>query len=686
MFETNGREETDALPDVLDSPRLMLTAIRFLVPWGGNFNVPLQLRKNKKESLPYPEWNPGILMDDSCAAYRTQLPEGKNPNRVLIEAVFQLEGREYAEAEVRTISARSSTNVLGEVRPTTIRVTAGEEVLQPLLLRDTDLATRGVGRFAICWQWQYRFPGEDWQNLALSEHRIYTILGMPSLPWLQCPCESDSLVPAPNIPELPWTELLDIVCCWAWGAQTADEAAMMIALALFRLGQTYFTPFDPHPILRYHGNTFYTTLGRYDTTTERLFQGFFRLTELIARIKGDKNAPDRVNCADCATILSVFANAVGADLEQVIICARDSFTLNPVLLIGAPPDAWKTKSFQLHEVAWKGPRSFEGRVFDACLGLDADSNPTTLGRLGSVHSFSLAVGLPFGEPSDSRSYLYQLVDPSARWRMRILPPTRRRALQQESLLIQAEDLSPYYFPHGYLADLSWRDTNRLKSSDGEPEELFIWEYEPPIANLDDWRGAVTVQFPACQWAKAVQIDWNLGQLAARTTIYECSSRQAAHDLLWQMLQEIETLELRNRLELEFADIVFGDGYTFLLFARANVIFKVEALDGDSVPILELGQKLDADLTSKPPNAVVGSVDVRPYKSSELVSRLDTIVPFKLVSDSGRPRYHKFFSRKGYVVRKQHIPHLILPSSGNYPVEVYAINRHGPVVDMFSVQA
>src|SRR5439155_18829125 len=74
-----------------------------------------------------------------------------------------------------------------------------------------------------------------------------------------------------------------------------------------------------------------------------------------------------VNCSDCATIVSTFANAVGCDLWQSRM--GYGFGLNPLLAIGF--NVWQTAcgwgSFSYHEVAWKDGCTANDPVWDACL-------------------------------------------------------------------------------------------------------------------------------------------------------------------------------------------------------------------------------------------------------------------------------------------------------------------------------
>jgi hypothetical protein len=86
------------------------------------------------------------------------------------------------------------------------------------------------------------------------------------------------------------------------------------------------------------------------------------------------------------------------------------FPLNPTLTIGS--HAWLSAcavgAFAMHEVAWTNGCGEDDDVFDACLQLDADADPTRPPHLGL-----LATGMRFGRPGDGL-YRDRLVAPPGR--------------------------------------------------------------------------------------------------------------------------------------------------------------------------------------------------------------------------------------------------------------------------------
>jgi hypothetical protein len=107
---------------------------------------------------------------------------------------------------------------------------------------------------------------------------------------------------------------------------------------------------------------------------------YFDCTAFLERLAGGWGNGSYVNCTDCATIVSTFANAVGCDLWQSRMgpAVGIQFDTNPIRVIGDL--FWNTPcrtftGFQYHEVAWKDACSFRDGVFDACLLVNGNVNP-----------------------------------------------------------------------------------------------------------------------------------------------------------------------------------------------------------------------------------------------------------------------------------------------------------------------
>jgi hypothetical protein len=107
---------------------------------------------------------------------------------------------------------------------------------------------------------------------------------------------------------------------------------------------------------------------------------FFDCTAFIERMAGGFGNGPYVNCMDCATVVSSFANILGCDLRQsgMMPAFGLQFETNPIRVIGS--SMWQTpcgisSGFNYHEVAWDGDCGFQDQIFDACLEVNGTANP-----------------------------------------------------------------------------------------------------------------------------------------------------------------------------------------------------------------------------------------------------------------------------------------------------------------------
>jgi hypothetical protein len=385
----------------------------------------LNIRRNATQPVTVPEWRNGVTVnpEDSPAAYAQNATRGRT---LTIQAQFHRTDRELTTVSIRAIDADASPpdrggclgwllyliwliiralagNVLGDVRARTVTFPAsGQTGFETFKLTGVRLWKVGVGVRTTNWRWQYRTGSSGvWTDFASTSHRIYVLLDVPTSPWQQAPHQ-------PGNVQLPWTDVLDYACAWASGAMTADDAACKVTAAVFNLGPG---------TVRYDcpggGSTHYASPG-------------FDSTAFLERLRGGPGNGAYVNCTDCATIVSTFANAVGADLWQSRM--GWGFALNPIHAIGSP--LWEpaclssgygwTGSFSYHEVAWKGACGATDELFDGCLQVDGDADPTT-----PPHTPLLPVNLRFGNPGDG-DYRDRLATPAGRASCNPQPGTRTR--------------------------------------------------------------------------------------------------------------------------------------------------------------------------------------------------------------------------------------------------------------------
>jgi hypothetical protein len=401
-----------------------LEAIKFNHDPSSATSDALTIRRNRSSFVDVPEWRRGVSVapDDSPAAYAIAPTRG---HTLTIQARFTCLTREHSRYQIRavdpTVDPRAPAgcprgclpfwrllaalirdafgNVLGEVKARTVPCQGGDTGWQTFELENVRIWQVGVGLHTTTWRWQYRTgQGGPWTDFATTEHRIYLLLDVPTAPWVQGPFD-------PSNTQLPWTEVLDYSCRWALGAQDRDAAASRVTKAVNDLGPNRIAYDCPGG-----GGTHYSL-------------GQFNCTAFLDRLRGGVGNGHLVNCSDCATFTSTFANVLGCDLWQSQMFP--DFDLNDILAIGSNTwfpgcPGWSIHGFSYHEVAWKGACTENDAVFDACLHVDGDPDPTT-----SPHTPLLPTNMRFGTPG-SGDYRDRLATPATRASCNPQPGTRTR--------------------------------------------------------------------------------------------------------------------------------------------------------------------------------------------------------------------------------------------------------------------
>jgi hypothetical protein len=346
-----------------------VSAIIFNYDTAAIANDAMNLRRNAATVAPSPSWQKGVSSTyaDSPALYAIKETQG---NTLAIRAAFRANG--ISGAFIRAVGGGR----LGAPKEHYVSYdSAGVSGYETFELENPTFHAHGVNAYDIAWNWQFRLQaGDPWRILATTRHRIFVVLNAPTLPWVQTVGSAS----------LPWTDGLEIACKWAQGATDRVTAAAGITAG-------------------------YNGCGRvsYDTVSGATFYGFssYNLTQMIDRLNGGAGLGGKVNCTDSADTVSTFANLVGCDLWQSRMAS--SFDLNPMIAIGY--NNWAVPfsgSFSYHEVAWTGACTTSDHVFDGCLKVDADADPTT-----APHTALLPVDMLFGDCT------------TMNYRLRLCPPT-----------------------------------------------------------------------------------------------------------------------------------------------------------------------------------------------------------------------------------------------------------------------
>jgi len=366
----------------------------------------LNIRRNATEEVRLPEWQEGICVrpEDSPAAYSLA---GTHGHQITIKASFRSSNPNPHSLEIRAVdefddddAPADCRNVLGKVGRSTVTFAGGQSGMHTFTLHDVELWKRGVGVRETTWHWQVRDdPDDEWEYFATTRHRIYSVLDTPTAPWQQTPFNAANT-------QVPWTDVLDYACWWAFGTKTADKAAGRVTKHVYALGPAVVTYDCPGG-----GSTHYAWPN-------------FNCTAFIDRLRGGIGNGYYLNCSDCATITSTFANILGCDLWQSRMSGMVSFALNEMLGIGST--VWQTccgfGAFNYHEVAWEGACTANEDVFDACLQVDGDADPTT-----APHTPLLPLDLRFGQPGDG-VYRDRLATVAGRPNCNPQPGTRKRRM------------------------------------------------------------------------------------------------------------------------------------------------------------------------------------------------------------------------------------------------------------------
>jgi hypothetical protein len=268
------------------------------------------------------------------------------------------------------------------------------------------LRPQGVGVYPVRWRWQFRRSGSDpWTDFASTRQQVYVIVSEPTLPWRQIP-------DGPANTQLPWIDVLDVACRWAAGASTRDQAAARVTQEVYALGERGVVAYDcAGPGVFNLGMPAYT-----------LLPGVFDCTRFLERVRGGLGNGPFVNCSDCASVVATFANILGCDLSQSRMFGAVPFPLNPTRGIGTHNwlSACAVGAFAMHEVAWTGACGEDDDVYDACLAVDGDVDPTR-----APHTVRLPVAMRFGAAAQG-SYRDRLVAPAGQLVCRPQPATRQR--------------------------------------------------------------------------------------------------------------------------------------------------------------------------------------------------------------------------------------------------------------------
>ncbi|HZI86996.1 MAG TPA: hypothetical protein VFD48_09190, partial [Pyrinomonadaceae bacterium] len=400
---------------------------------------------------------------------------------------------------------------------------------------------------------------------------------------------------------LPWTEVLDYACLEAKDATTADEAAAKLTRWIYSLGDNGTLDYDYYG----SGSSNYTIPG----------QTTFRCTRFLQLLAGGP-APRNVNCTDCATILSSFANILGCDLTQSRIGSR--FLTNRIELIGSASPI--STSFNFHEVAWEFPSMGMASLYDCCLRVDGDANPadsnfsmpilgtdTPLGTPGSGgYHFRLIAAASNGSiPGEMKgTRVRRKIDGQTTTTMR-LDPGQRRQLEKEYAFGEW-DGSTQECGAQYKEEVMAQEEGSISG-----ERLFLKNYsfekvlQPPAGWIARDVEVLKSEPDPFRLTEVIWRSRSCSGATLRVVTYECSSISAARSFLLTLLGQFNMPGIKRRLSfivgdkpVKIGDVAFaGRDDLVVLFARANNVILLQNVGRTFIPASQFAAGIDADMTS-----------------------------------------------------------------------------------------
>jgi hypothetical protein len=603
------------------------------------------IRKNQNEDVAVPEWNRGMtLPGDSRAAYSVNQILA---NGLTIKAQFRRQPADPTTVEIHATGR--SGNVLGNVKPRTIAF-AGELSAFELFELDSPPGNPGVGLWDISWDWFV--AGGLVQTTA---HRVYTILDAPKAPWGQAGSSFSGF-------QVPWTEVLEHACLAASGAMNVDEAAAKLTRWVYSLGDSK---------LKYNdygsGSSCFTIQG----------MNAFKCTSFLAALSNGRGSKETVNCVDCATILSSFANILGCELSQSQIGFE--FQTNLIQKIGS--DYHTAQPFRFHEVAWKFPAGGSPTVFDCCVQIDGDTNMTD-------DNFSPILGINFPMGSPTGFYYHgRLIKPTRRGRAcREWPGTRklrkiengggvltRVRVEETQLQLLAEE---YEFPSWRGSEVSEPPKEKCESHyanvvaaaekpSTSEQSLFLknFGFSKDQGSPSGWKPRDVKSYRAePDPVRVTEAVWSSGDCSGatlRVITYECSSLASARSFLLALLAEFQVPGIKRRTafilgdkQVTIGDVAFaGQDEVVLLFARANNVIFIQNVGHTPVSVSQFAHELDQDMASNPEPEKGQEIKMEQFEISSKQACVGDEILIQTGTECEKETRFKFFAPGGQVFLK-----------------------------------
>jgi hypothetical protein len=502
----------------------------------------LTIRRNATQTVPLPEWRRDSCSSPECAPAAYVI--SGLPKVLTVKARFSSPDTKNTEVRIQVLARKD--DVLGSSEPASVRFdNDGQTEFVRFVLLNNKITDVGVSANTIEWQWQFEIKS-SWTTFQHTQHRIYAVQGNPKDPWDK---------------ELPWTDVLEVACRWAIGEKESDEIAAAITREVYGLGKGLVT-YDRTPTYAH---------ARFDCTA---------FLQLLA---GSPIAPQVVNCDDCATIVSTFANILGCDLSQSGMGLI--FGTKPIVLIGRSNSS--TPTFKRHAVAWKGECTKSQSLFDACLAVNVKLAPEKL------DDSILPINIPFGSSRQPNSYKF-LLFASGECNPRPKVERTRRPLgpsyPASARLVDDEHIA---FLKSHFQFDQWPQTKNLDTkrhlSDvsavefvGQHGRLRTWDLECLDATgNEDLTTVVQILLP---------IDYSR---LAEMNFYEARETTSASVFLLRLLAEFHQTDVKRVEGQAIGEIAFEEpSSTAVVFRRGPFLAFVRSVGREPIACSEMAALID----------------------------------------------------------------------------------------------
>ncbi len=223
---------------------------------------------------------------------------------------------------------------------------------------------------------------------------------------------------------------------------------------------------------------------------------------------------------------------------------------------------------------------------------------------------------------------------------------------------------------------SWRSRNKLS------ESLLVWRFFLSPDTFAGWRLQRSQPVATPGWPPAIHSYWipeRAGSEALlNADIFECSSRESAHEFLMTVLGDFQSPLVEGPVESAVGDVAFtGPGKSMFLFARANLVVRLRNGGREVVPVDDLSGRLDQELALRPERAERVVPEIQNFSPATPEPKAGARVPLRLEASDplGRPLWFKFFSRTGDFEREEERVTYQALAAGPQEVTVFAINAN-----------